>query len=268
MLNHYNKVIDMNNCDVSNMKAYIPNNLENSVFIHKICNIDGSLYYAKRVWAKEEEDCLVNELIGSYLSRLIDLDAVDYKIGKQGQYIYALSKLFYEEDFDYEYSKKYNSNFDLDSMNKKFIIDNLPNEYPHIREKLLKLALLDIKMGQYDRYNETNIMLKKSKITNFIDLAPIYDFGFSYPLPTIWNKDAFVLYTNYFLTIRKNEESLQMLLNKYPQIYDIMYKLADIDMNSIIKDIEDSHEILIEKGIKNNLIEQDQEYSCLLKKVL
>ena len=63
--------------------------------ISDIVIIDGEYYHAKMVTNRE----MLNELIGSYYSRLVGLDAVDYKIGILNGQIYALSKMFFPHAF-------------------------------------------------------------------------------------------------------------------------------------------------------------------------
>ena len=259
MQNIYNDYIFMEEENFNHEKAYVPEKfdiIKPAIYVH-----EGENYFAKSIY---DEAMLVNELIGSYLAKLIDLNAVDYKIGVYYGKLFALSKLFYKEDFDYDYVGKCKCIYDVDKLDNEYLDDNLPQVFPILRNRLLKLALLDIKMYQCDRCSDTNIMLKKSKKTDFIDLAPVYDFGFAYP-PSFAEKQ---IYVNKFLVVRKNKESLKLLLDKYPQINETLNILANIDMNTIIRDIQDQHEILIGEDIKNNLITQNKEITKVLKKII
>lgn len=269
MLNTYNKVIKIEDKNFNCDNSYIPKDMLKGDIKHHIYNYNGVSYYAKEVEENEDEDMLVNELIGSYLSKLINLDAVDYQIGMKNEHkLYVLSKLFYERDFDYKNPDRYDSNYLISKLKKRFLVDNLPEEYPYLRDNLLKLALLDIKMNQFDRYVESNIMIKSAKISNFTNLAPIYDFGFSYPTASSCYSEIFEIYSNYFITIRKNYESLKLLLKKYPQIYDTLYILATLDIKNALKDIENEKEILINSDIKDNIINQDKDISKVLKRLI
>ena len=269
MLNTYNKVIKITEKDFNCDNAYIPSNMLICGKKHHIYNYNGVSYYVKEFEENEDEDMLINELIGSYLAKLIDLDAVDYQIGMQHEYkLYLLSKLFYERDFDYKHVDKYDSNFLLSKIKKKFIIDNIPQGQDYLRDSILKLTLLDIKMCQFDRYVDTNLMIKEAKINNFVDLAPAYDFGFSYPTTSSYYSEIFEIYSNYFISIRKNYESLKALLNKYPQIYETIYKLANIDIKDALNEIEKEKEIKIYPNIKENIIRQDKDITKVLKKLL
>ena len=176
--------------------------------------------------------------------------------------------MFYEKDFDYKYVNKYNSNFFFEQLSKNFFLDNLPKDNKNLLDSILKLSLMDIKMIQFDRYVDTNIMIKSSKISNYVDLAPAYDFGFSYPLSTNWYHDAFILYTNYFLTVRTNYLGLKELLEKYPQGYETLYKLVNTDIKTVLKNIEEEKEIIIDSGIKEHIIAEDEAITKVLKRIL
>ena len=60
---------------VNELEGYIGEDFEPE--IRDYVKINGEYYYAKMVTSRE----MLNELIGSYYSNLIGLDAVQYKIG-------------------------------------------------------------------------------------------------------------------------------------------------------------------------------------------
>ena len=268
MLNNYNKVIEMNREGFNCEGAYIPRNIETDYIKFKIYNRDGDYYYAKKMESITDEDMVIYELIGSYLAKQIGLDAVDYKVGMLGDEIYVLSALFYDRSFVYSYVDNCYFNEDLNKLRKDYFIDNLPNDYPYVRDNILKLSLLDIKMGQYDRYVPTNLMIKKAVITDYVDLAPVYDFGFSYPKPIPENIEAFEIYYNAFLKIRKNEESIKLLLKKYPQARNTIKTLAYLDMRDILAAISKDNDIFIDRDLMYYLISQDNNNSVILKRSL
>lgn len=84
---------DLKNIPIKEMESInIPYYLKPRM-IMGVVKIDGEYYYAKSINDKK----MLNELIGTYLSKYIGLDTVDYKIGIYNGSMYALSKLFYEE---------------------------------------------------------------------------------------------------------------------------------------------------------------------------
>ena len=261
MLNKYNKFIKMEDVNFMCDYAYVPDNLyenKSNIYYH-----DGINYISKHIYFEEE---IINELIGSYLSKLIGLESVDYKVGFYNDSLYALSELFYDDNYDYEYVKQIYFSEDINNLKKKLFKDDIPEQFPYIRDKIIKLALLDIKMCQCDRCSNTNIMIKKSKVSNYTDLAPIYDFSDSYPKS--FADEQLIIYYNTYLTLRKNKESLLLFLKKYPQAKDTLYKLANLDMKNILSDIENQQEIIIDESIKEYLVKQDNKNSMVLKKIL
>ena len=266
MFDKCDKVIEMNTKNFNREGAYIPKNMSFDRIINNIYNDNGTYYYAKEIDLLDGEDLIIHELIGSYLAKLIGLDEVDYKIGRLGDKIYMLSELFFDRDFTYSYVGKCRFNANLKNLKKAYLVDKIPQEYPNLRDSILKLVLLDLKMGQYDRYNPSNITIKKALITDYKDLAPIYDFGFAYPFTFGFNLDDFEIYYNAFIKIRKNEESLNLLIDKYPHIQDTIHTLACANMRLILDIIRFENGIKIDNDIKQHIIKQDDKNSKLLKR--
>ena len=234
---------------------------------NNIIMIDNKLYYCKKVSNSE----LLNELIGSYISQMIELDSVDYKIGKINNDYYVLSELFFEDGYKYyyPYQKGYNLVYDYETLNDYdkvvYYEDVIPKNNIIITNKILKLILLDLKMGQTDRCNSTNLLIKEKKDGRDCDLCPIYDFGNSYlDLPSYPN---FNIYSNSFVIIKKNIESFKILLKNYPQIDKIIDVLNNISMESIFNDIEIKYNIKISNHKRTEYEYYDKEYSKLLKMI-
>ena len=258
MIDENSRVIKMDN--LYPQDAYIPNNFQD--LKSNIIRYEDKNYLFKYVW---DDSVIVNELIGSYLAKLIDLEAVDYKIGILNDRLYILSELFFDDNFDYSYPKYIFNELDCNKISRKLYINNIPEEYPYIREKILKLIILDIKMGQYDRSSYTNLMIKKSKVSNYVDLAPIYDFGLSYPLDL--DELLLKIYYNPYITIRKNKASLAMLVSEYPKVKDYINILKDINMPSILTAIENRYKIKVNNNIKDYLYAKDKAYTKVLNKL-
>ena len=268
MINNQSKVIEMSDENFNRDGAYIPDNMKYDRIINNIYNYNGKYYYAKEMDLIDGEDLIIHELIGSYLAQLINLDSVEYKIGRLGDKIYMLSELFFDRSFTYSYVGKCKFNANLKNLKKAYFIDKIPQEYPALRDSILKLVLLDLKMGQYDRYNPSNITVKKALITDYKDLAPVYDFGFAYPFPFSFNFDDFEIYYNAFVKIRKNEESLKLLLDKYPQMQETIHTLACANIRLILDIIQFQNKIKLDKSLKQYIISQDDINTKLLKRFI
>lgn len=266
-LNDKSKVIPIKEYGLSETevdKIYLPEkclSMKKEEFLENVVIIENRAYYLK--YAN-----IINELIGSFLARKINLPSVDYQIGVYENELYALSELFYNNDFEYFYpkdypgfkmiiKKKFRPNFVTDIYYFKNKLsqfdDNLLNE-------LLKLIALDLKMGQVDRHGH-NLMFQKNLKDGLIDLAPVYDYSNSYA----FFEKPFKYYRNVYLLIRNNKQSLQNLVKKYPQIIEYFAILKELSMEEILAGIEKEKNIEIKPSEKEYRIAKDKEYTKILK---
>lgn len=267
ILNDKSKVISINNIGISKEEAnkiYLPEaslSVAKSEFLENIVIIEDRAYYVK--YAN-----IINELIGSFLAKKINLTSVDYQIGLYENELYTLSELFYNRDFEYFFPKDCQE-FKMNSA-KKFHPNPLSNFY-HFKSKLdqfddkllielLKLIALDLKMGQTDRHGH-NLMFKKSIKDKNTTLVPIYDYSSSFAR----FKTPFKYYRNVYLLIRNNELSIKNLVSKYPQIIEYFDILKEISMEEILEAIEHEKNIEIKDVEKDYRISQDKEYTKILK---
>lgn len=266
-LNDKSKVIPIKEYGLSETevdKIYLPEkclSMKKEEFLENVVIIENRAYYLK--YAN-----IINELIGSFLAKKINLPSVDYQIGVYENELYALSELFYNKDFEYFYpedylgfkmifKKKFRPNFVTDIYYFKNKLsqfdDNLLNE-------LLKLIALDLKMGQVDRHGH-NLMFQKNLKDGLIDLAPVYDYSNSYA----FFEKPFKYYRNVYLLIRNNKQSIKSLVKKYPQIIEYFAILKELSMEEILAAIEKEKNIEIKPSEKEYRIAKDKEYTKILK---
>ncbi len=226
-------------------------------------------YYYKLVDTHQ----LINELIGCQFAKILNLESVEYKIGKmeEDKYnTYVLSKVFFEENYQYKTCYEYfktESNKNISMLQTLFspiflsefkLIDRLDKQ---TIIKLLKLIALDLKMGQMDR-NDRNILLKIDKENN-IDLAPIFDYGESY----YKRENLFEIYSNSFITIRFNKMSFSNLFERFPELREYIDILKNISLQSILKRIEEENNISFTDGEIDFYQKQDLQKNKVLKKI-
>lgn len=247
---------------------YIPDGIRKPTN-NLIC--DGKFYYGKKtgVWRTDYRE-IINELIGSFLARKISLDAVDYKIGVFRNQIYILSEIFFEEGKEYFHPNKlgYDLEYEYSLVEKKvhsiyYYKSMLNNLNEQLLYDILKLTILDIKMGQIDRKSYSNTMLMQDE--SGISLAPVYDFGEAYSERT--DCMAYIVYNNPFIIIRKNVLSMKTLVRKYPIVMEFIDILKNIDMEEIIAYLESSFPIKLSDVDKKYYEEKDSDYSRVLKKL-
>ncbi|MCI8778376.1 MAG: hypothetical protein HFI87_04445 [Bacilli bacterium] len=257
ILNSSSKVICIQSIGISEKdadKIYIPRRIlaeEQRLSLDKLVMVNDEIYYIKY-------DNIINELIGSFLAKKINLYSVDYQIG-----------IFNNKDYEYFYPNDY-SKF---KINPSSIICQNPITYMYcfksklkqfdcnLIDELLKLIALDLKMGQLDR-SGSNLMIKKNIKTEVVDFAPIYDYSNSY-----FTILPFEYYINVYLFIRNNNCSLKRLTKKFPQIMEYIDILKNIDMEEILKSIEKEKNVELEYDEKEYRLTLDKEYTKLLKEI-
>lgn len=268
ILNDDSKVIHISKIGISSDDAsmfYIPKtaySMKKYDFFSNLVIIDGEIYYVKY-------DNILNELIGSFLAKKIELDSVDYQIGIYCNLKYTVSKLFYDREYNYFYPKYFPEFKHFSSkVHSNPITDiycfrsHLKQFDDKVKDELLKLIALDLKMGQSDRHGQ-NLMLKQCIETGVVDLAPIYDYGRSYT-PFDF---PFKYYQNVYFQIRNNHTSLTKLAKKYPQIMEYIDILKNIEMDEILEAIALDKNIKVEDGERCHLINRDKEYTKILKQI-
>lgn len=216
-----------------------------------LININGEIYFAKAAGIYG----LTNELIGSYLSKKIGLDTVDYQIGKTNKSFFALSKPFYEEGYDYVYLKEY-FNIPNYSWRKKSSLSNFrffPKSLFQARlcstegldliressvyDSILKLIAVDLKMGQFDRHGG-NLQVKVGESLK-PKVAPIYDYGSAYVL----GNEESIYCCSSLVWVRRNKKSINELIRRHPDLMNYLEQLQDISMYTILDDICEEKEI-------------------------
>ena len=236
--------------------------------IRDIVVIDGEYYHAKMVTNKE----MLNELIGSYYSKLIGLDAVDYKIGILDGQIYALSKMFFKKELSYVYVTDYFcpsltfSTIKRETIEKRdyFLecgnLQRLNNE--SAIKSILLMSAVDIKMHQADRHSY-NIILRI--VDGVVYIEKVFDFGWAYEVYK--DKDTDVFYKNTFLIVKQDVISLGMLADRYPEFRRCSAILSDAPVYDVLREIERINNIKVTDQEFEYYVDRDEEYTKLLKKV-
>ncbi len=233
----FNNAIDYNDLKkVSKLSPglYIPND---RMHLKKdIYEYNGKYYYKKESNSYE----LINELIGSFYAKQIDLDAVDYKIVDDK---YIISEVFYDRLHRYKYTYE----FDYGCMDKlKSAIRGdakLPNNLYKLYDDVMKLTALDLKMDQRDR-NEQNVIIKKSILNGKVSLAPAFDFGFSYC------SNFNLYYVNPFVNIKKTDEDIHNFISVNPNIKKYLDILNNIPVNDVLDNISHVYDVDFNYDIK------------------
>lgn len=245
-------------------KLNIP--LEVSDIRYCISKYQGKYYYCKFPFTYG----LINELIGSYLSKRIELDTVDYQIGitRDGDLV-ALSELFYKSGFRYMEMYKFleqDGQVDYQWLQKsafclwKCATATLQHyEGTPMFSAILKTIAVDLKMGQCDR-NSSNMQVK---IDGFgtISLVPLYDYEKAY------ERKKRMIYANPFIAVKKNHMSLKTLFRTYPELWDYMQYLNSISMKEILGDIAQEKQVSFTEEEKEYYENRQKENDRMIQKI-
>lgn len=239
-------------------------------YSNNVVKIDGKYYYAKKC----STATLINELLGTYFSNLIGLNCVDYKIGKGNtkiSYLYALSEIFYKDDYSYTTVEDVVAGLRPDDtkaytrgLGSMYVCDTSVLSLfssPQLVDGALKMTAVDLKMGQVDRYNY-NVVIRDDGIEK--QLEKVFDFGWSYAVDVDDKKSC---YYNPFLVVKRNTISLWGLARRYPQLKDSAAILSTTPLYDVLKDIEKRFNIKIEDRDIPRYLDMDEEYSKVLRKV-
>lgn len=234
-------------------RLHIPEEFKH--IVSYLTKIGDNIYHYKSIGVQS----LTNELIGTYLSKRIGLDTVEYEIGKRETdgALFALSKIFYEEGYRYQSVPQFLEENHFKSCWQKLgtpFFQAMPLYYnmktlrayrgTPFYDSNLKLIAVDLKMGQYDRHSN-NMQIKIDSLGT-IDLAPIYDYGGAYMHFLTQS------YINPFVYIKKNKETLEWIFTMYPELYGYVRLLQGLSIPDILDDIAQ------EKRVEFT----DVEYSC------
>lgn len=218
---------------------YISENKKNSAlditvpfsrrYYSKMYYQDGIWYYLKRdLEYRVYPYAIPEELIGTYLANILELDTIKYIIAKTKDNYGIASKNFKTKENKYY---TFNDFIDIETNNKIDMLKLFTTEenYEKLLKQILKLLALDTYMLQKDRCN-INLQFKQNIKTKEISLAPIYDYA---------NCDLCVtdkyLTKNILLNITK--ENFKTLIQKYPQYKEYILVLLEQNLSRIWEQI-------------------------------
>ena len=207
-------------------------------FIHhyesNFYEFDDLIYYYKDDTYYLTTSYLFNDLLGVEFCKAIELDTVEYEIARKNNSIGLASKNFKDIDqFEYFYLSDldYKMKLGTDGFEHiHFLINQCTSRVNQdkLLKQIFKLLSIDIAMFQYDRH-VLNLQFKRNRDTNFLELAPIYDFERC--------RDQVNL--NYFsffhILINLNFDTVHALGRMYPLFMDILDQVYSIDMLQLIE---------------------------------
>ncbi len=197
------------------------------------------MYYQNLKWFyfKSEESrygypfSILDELMGSYLAKIIELPAVSFVVAKTKDSIGIASENFRMESSDYYFIQQLpvktllENRFNLASLDilKSLCID--PINAVQLEEHILKLLALDLYMLQKDR-GDTNLQFQINHATQYLDLSAVYDFSNCIEEAEL----ASVMIRNPIVVLNYN--TIRLLIKKYPKFTKYIESLQNQTMCS------------------------------------
>lgn len=266
-INDSSNVIEFNfDATKKDIMKILPDGFSN--IIDDVVMINGEYYHSKLVTSRE----MINELIGSFYSKQVGLDAVDYKIGICEGKVYALSKIFFKPGFSYVYPHIYferrlaghthNTDSISPNMYEIMFLNRLNNT--EAINSVLKMTAVDLKMNQIDRHSY-NVLFRIKNGTVFIE--KVFDFACAYGLYKNYSYSDF-FYENPFLMVSKDVLTLSKFAIEYPLFSKSATILSEIQVTDALKEIEKTFNVKISDNDFIYYKEKDEEYSKLLKLTL
>ena len=218
---------------------YIPENKKNSI-IDIMPNLSrkyySKMYYKNGIWYYFKKDIeygfypftISEELIGTYLANILDLETVKYEIAKTKNNYGIASQNFKTTDNNYYtfydlVDIEINDNIDI----LKLLITK--ENYQILLDQILKLLALDTYMLQQDRCN-INLQFKQNIKTKELQLAPIYDYANC-------NSNVKDTYITKNVLFNVTDDNINELVERYPKYKEYISILLSHSLKQIWEQI-------------------------------
>lgn len=218
---------------------YIPENKKNSI-IDIMPNLArkyySKMYYKNGIWYYFKKDIeygfypftISEELIGTYLANILDLETVKYEIAKTKNNYGIASQNFKTTDNNYYtfydlVDIEINDNIDI----LKLLITK--ENYQILLDQILKLLALDTYMLQQDRCN-INLQFKQNIKTKELQLAPIYDYANC-------NSNVKDTYITKNVLFNVTDDNINELVERYPKYKEYISILLSHSLKQIWEQI-------------------------------
>lgn len=231
-------------------------------FIDHWHKIDGKWYFYK---SDGDEFHFINELLGEAISEYFELDTIHYKVAslkvanKDIEYGLASENFCSPENI---YTRTWDYNLGSGSifeLRKLLNICNSPEELKLLLSDMKKLIIRDFYTSQLDRSGNNFLFKQRKDGTEGKRLASLYDYENSFE--SIYPE----IYRNQIICLDMKDPHLPKFFTSDDEYQAILSKIRDININEIMKTIEDKHNILIPSDMKEYYQEKDKEKKEIIK---
>lgn len=248
----YISVDDMREISKKDLSFYIPSSLsgKNGSWYE---NDKHQQYYLKR---RQYLSVILNEIIGVYLSKHMELDTIDYDLAYDGDTIVGLfSKNFRKKNVDYVYYQE------LTDDEKIFIERVLfwcakTDRAKEYKKQYTDYLIRNFYANQGDRV--FNVLCHRKK--GLVYLSTLYDYEMSF-----FHSDEISLIDPFIIQDEFSYDLLNRLRKKDKCFDDSIEKVFAFNMESTLERIRDDFKIRIPDVVMEHYISYDDERKRLMK---
>lgn len=230
-------------------------------FINRWHKIDGKWYFYK---SDGYDFHFVNELLGEVISEYFGLDTVHYQVAKrivEGKEEYGLvSENFCSTDYLYTRTLDYNlEGGNIHSLDKLIEICKSSEEFKLLLSDMKKFVIRDFYTSQLDRSGNNFLFKEKKDRSEGKRLAPLYDYENSF------ESISPEIYRNQILRVNMKDPELPKFFKKDSEYQESLSRIRDVNIDKLIKAVEERHNILIPSDMKEYYRKSDKEKKDIIK---
>ncbi|MFI3307706.1 MAG: hypothetical protein R3Y21_03980 [Mycoplasmatota bacterium] len=212
-------------------------------------------------YKKTDDRQLINELLGSYITKCFGLKSVDYQIVTKDDKQGIASPIFFNpENFYFYASDFYFSPNNHHSLLKLKNMCSNDRNFKQLVDEIISLSISDFYRDENDRH-ACNICFEKDLD---ITLAPIFDFGNSYRNNVGIENPIFNI--DFYSKKIKLESAFKDFID-FPLFKEKLLLILSLDMEEMLKNIESIYQIKISEKLKRAYLNTDKKKKTLVKEL-
>ena len=221
-----------------------------SIYENNWIKYNNNWYYIKKGL---KDVYIVNELMGVELCKYFNIPTIDYLIYQRNKYYGLMSVNRIDSNKEYINSLLFKKNYKDTLYKLMHKLDEC------LALDFFKIALIGYYMGEKDR-NYGNIILRKEDDQIKIDTVLDFSSSFIASGDNHWlyhsNLKTYDLLNGFYTNVI---ESIPGIINEYEKSRDILKQYKDIDIERILKAIQEKYGIYINSYMINNCVNYGNE---------
>lgn len=232
-------------------------------FIERWHKIDDKWYFFK---TDGFDVHFINELLGEVISEYFELETAHYKVAKlkvgdKSPEIGVVSENFCSPDYQYTRIFDYPDLWSGDIYYLETLRDlcSSDEEFQKLFYDFKKFMIRDFYTSQGDRNGNNFLFMEPIDKSEGKRLAPLYDYQNAYE---VYPRN---LLHNALIIQNMEKEDLRKYFKRDPEYQTILSKIRDVDMNSLLTEVQERHNIIIPEDIRRIYLECDKRKKEIVK---